>query len=217
MPADLIFPLPRPTDTEEEGEYVEKLQTSMQEAHQVARKVLKQNVERMKRLYDVKLWTRVYKPGDAVYILNSATVKNKCRKLGPPWKGPGVVEERITPYLYRVKMIRGSVTINHDRMKICRDSILPAWIKRVKRQILETDNQQERETNQNSELYCLCHGPDDGGFMIQCDYCEEWFHGSCINLTAEEAKEIDQYLCPKCDSRSDQATEATRGGSVRLS
>ena len=70
----------------------------------------------------------MYKPGDSV--LNSATVKNKCRKLGPPWKGSGVVEEPITPYLYRLKMLRGSVTINHDRNKICRDSIPPAWIKR---------------------------------------------------------------------------------------
>lgn len=49
MPADLIFPLPGQTGIEQ-GEHVEKLQTCMQEAHHVARKVLKQNVKRMKRL-----------------------------------------------------------------------------------------------------------------------------------------------------------------------
>ena len=48
MPADLIFPLPGQTGIEQ-GEHVEKLQTCMQEAHHVARKVLKQNVKRMKR------------------------------------------------------------------------------------------------------------------------------------------------------------------------
>ena len=44
MPADIIFPLPAGNSTEDEEEYAEKLKTSIQEAHDVARKVLKQNV-----------------------------------------------------------------------------------------------------------------------------------------------------------------------------
>ena len=24
---------------------------------------------------------------------------------------------------------------------------------------------------------CIYHGPDDGSFMIACDFCDEWFHG----------------------------------------
>lgn len=30
--------------------------------------------------------------------------------------------------------------------------------------------------------YCLCRGPNDGTFMVQCDDCDQWFHGSCVNL-----------------------------------
>ena len=25
--------------------------------------------------------------------------------------------------------------------------------------------------------HCIYHGPDDGSFMIACDFCDEWFHG----------------------------------------
>eukprot|EP01116_Phalansterium_solitarium_P005265 TRINITY_DN1675_c0_g1_i1.p1 TRINITY_DN1675_c0_g1~~TRINITY_DN1675_c0_g1_i1.p1 ORF type:complete len:201 (-),score=1.22 TRINITY_DN1675_c0_g1_i1:65-667(-) len=32
-------------------------------------------------------------------------------------------------------------------------------------------------------LYCLCRKPDHGGFMIGCDYCEEWFHGECVKVS----------------------------------
>lgn len=61
--------------------------------------------------------------------------------------------------------------------------------------------------------YCTCRrGPD--GFMLQCELCKEWYHGSCVPLprtqggksmgkgsaALEAAKEL-KYLCPLC-SRS---------------
>ena len=170
----------------------------------------------MKRAYDVKLWTRQYDPGYAVYILDSATAKGKCRKLGLPWKGPGVVEQRITPYLYRVKMMGRSFTVSHDRMKACKDSILPAWIKRFTRQLTETQSQKDPEPDTGTDFYCLCRQPDDGQFMIQCDYCEEWFHGSCVNLSAEEAEGIGEYLCLKCESQPEHTQSSSGASSMCL-
>lgn len=58
--------------------------------------------------------------------------------------------------------------------------------------------------------YCVCRrGPE--GFMLQCELCKEWFHGSCVPLpraqggksmgkssaALEAAKEL-KYLCPLC-------------------
>jgi hypothetical protein len=56
----------------------------------------------------------------------------------------------------------------------------------------------EKQANQievdftNSELmarlaealktYCICGGKDDDTFMIQCDDCEDWFHGRCVHV-----------------------------------
>jgi hypothetical protein len=32
--------------------------------------------------------------------------------------------------------------------------------------------------------FCICKGPDDGiRPMVQCDYCEDWFHFDCVGIT----------------------------------
>ena len=51
----------------------------------------------MKRDYDLKVFTRVYDKGDLVYILDTAAVKGQAKKLGHPWKGPGIVVTKFTP------------------------------------------------------------------------------------------------------------------------
>ena len=58
----------------------------------------------MKRDYDVKVRVKELKLGDLVYQLDTATVKTKT--LSPSWKGPGVVIEKLTPYLYKIKLKR---------------------------------------------------------------------------------------------------------------
>uniref|UniRef100_A0A8C9QTQ2 PHD finger protein 8 n=1 Tax=Scleropages formosus TaxID=113540 RepID=A0A8C9QTQ2_SCLFO len=48
-------------------------------------------------------------------------------------------------------------------------------------------------------VYCLCRLPYDvTRFMIECDVCQDWFHGSCVGVEEEKAAEIDQYHCPNC-------------------
>ena len=47
-------------------------------------------------------------------------------------------------------------------------------------------------------LYCVCRRPDDGSFMLGCDSCDEWFHGSCIQITQQQAEAIDHYICEAC-------------------
>jgi len=34
--------------------------------------------------------------------------------------------------------------------------------------------------------------------MIACDSCDEWYHGSCINLTEDQAADIKTYICQNC-------------------
>ncbi|CAG7785988.1 unnamed protein product [Allacma fusca] len=50
-------------------------------------------------------------------------------------------------------------------------------------------------------LYCLCQEPWDKHnrrFMIQCDHCKDWFHGSCIKLQEHASHDIEKYHCPRC-------------------
>ena len=48
MPADLLFPHSS-VQADDEYDYVQTLESNLKEAHAVARNVLKQNVERMKK------------------------------------------------------------------------------------------------------------------------------------------------------------------------
>ena len=51
-------------------------------------------------------------------------------------------------------------------------------------------------------LFCLCHQPNDGHFMICRDQCNDWFHGDCVGITSADrwctAKDNWQFICPRC-------------------
>uniref|UniRef100_A0A4W3GQU1 Lysine (K)-specific demethylase 7Ab n=1 Tax=Callorhinchus milii TaxID=7868 RepID=A0A4W3GQU1_CALMI len=48
-------------------------------------------------------------------------------------------------------------------------------------------------------VYCLCQQPYDvNRFMIECDVCKDWFHGSCVRVEEHQAVDIDLYHCPNC-------------------
>jgi ketosteroid isomerase-like protein len=80
------------------------LENAIKNAHEVARKTLNSTQKKMKRDYDVKILEKQYKKGDLVYVLDTASIKGKCKKRSPPWKGPGIVLERLTPYIYKIKL-----------------------------------------------------------------------------------------------------------------
>ena len=45
--------------------------------------------------------------------------------------------------------------------------------------------------------------------MIGCDYCEEWYHISCLNLKREEVRELTKckWMCPKCELKDKKMTK----------
>ncbi|GBC12888.1 hypothetical protein RIR_jg30131.t1 [Rhizophagus irregularis DAOM 181602=DAOM 197198] len=52
--------------------------------------------------------------------------------------------------------------------------------------------------DQKMQLYCICRSSDGESFMIECDNCDEWYHGACVNITREESQLVDKYYCPNC-------------------
>lgn len=203
MPAELVYPgLPAPSETDLE-QYVTRLEEGIRASHEVARQTLKQSQKVMKKDYDLRVHARAYSVGDAVYILNTASKKGTSKKLSIQWNGPGLVVKRITPYLYKVQMRKMVSTVNHDRMKPCLTVDLPSWLCKARSQMTspgaETEEPETSTVQTSAELYCLCRGPDDGGFMIQCDACHEWYHGHCVNISEIDAESIDLYTCPPCE------------------
>ena len=50
---------------------------------------------------------------------------------------------------------------------------------------------------------------DDERVMIACDYCDEWYHASCIQISEDSLALIDTFVCPRCEtSTSDGLTPA---------
>ncbi|XP_033746034.1 lysine-specific demethylase 7B-like isoform X1 [Pecten maximus] len=53
--------------------------------------------------------------------------------------------------------------------------------------------------SEDETVYCVCRKPyDENEFMIECDVCKDWFHGSCVGVQEYQAIDIEIYHCPKC-------------------
>ena len=197
-PADLMFPRHKEQYSSPD-EYVAQLMSSMGKAHDTARAVLKTTSNRMKRNYDLRILKRTYEVGDCIYMLDTAVLKGKCKKLCPPWKGPGIIVAKLTPFLFRVKLRNAVFVANHDRLKPCRDREIPQWIEQWKNSPKDDATASLRG---DERLYCFCRKTWQQRFMIQCDHCLEWYHGSCVDITPTEALDINLYKCKDCKRRS---------------
>lgn len=51
-------------------------------------------------------------------------------------------------------------------------------------------------------LWCICNKPYNNRFMLCCDKCDQWFHGSCVGVTRRQGKNIERekldWCCPNC-------------------
>lgn len=49
-------------------------------------------------------------------------------------------------------------------------------------------------------INCVCDNPtiDFGTFMIACDKCGVWFHGSCVGVA--ESDQVEEWYCSRCRS-----------------
>ncbi|PIK62821.1 putative CXXC-type zinc finger protein 1 [Apostichopus japonicus] len=64
------------------------------------------------------------------------------------------------------------------------------------------DDRRDSMTGTDEEvIYCLCRSSDCSTFMIACDICEEWYHGSCVGVEESESSKIKRYACPPCIER----------------
>ena len=111
------------------------LEKATRNAHEVARNTLNFTQKKMKRDNDVKILEKQYEKGDLVYVLDTTNIKGKCKKLSTPWKGPGAVLDRLTPYIYKIKLQRVIFTAIHDRLKARRDRKIHVWLQKCEAQL----------------------------------------------------------------------------------
>ena len=189
-----MFPCPK-SQSVDYGSYVNDLVENIQSAHDGARRNLKTSLKRMKKNYDLKILLRPHAEGDVVYLLDTAVSKGQSRKLSSPCNGPTIIIKKLSSYIYRVKLHKSVFVVNHDRLMPCRDRTLPKWI--TEHESLHKDSAIIPDSEEGTK-YCLCRQPWNGRFMIQCDYCDEWFYSSCVNISVSDALTIDKYKCKAC-------------------
>lgn len=58
----------------------------------------------------------------------------------------------------------------------------------------------EGESSEDHNLYCICKKPDNHKWMIGCDGgCDDWFHGDCVNMKQADEELVDKFICPLCE------------------
>lgn len=57
-----------------------------------------------------------------------------------------------------------------------------------------------------NEVYCICRRGDLGKWMIGCDGCDEWYHGSCVNVSVHDEELVDKFFCPRCQRNGEGTT-----------
>lgn len=61
----------------------------------------------------------------------------------------------------------------------------------------------DKSEDDPNRLWCICKTAYvPGQFMIQCDACDEWYHGSCVNITPDMAETMDTWICDNCSGQS---------------
>jgi COMPASS component SPP1 len=61
-------------------------------------------------------------------------------------------------------------------------------------------DEEDGESSEDTSLYCICRKPDNHRWMIGCDGgCDDWFHGSCVDMVQSDEDLVDKFICPNCE------------------
>lgn len=66
--------------------------------------------------------------------------------------------------------------------------------------------------NQYTHSAFVCYvGPSDGSFMLGCDSCDKWFHGSCMKLDQAASDTLTNWICPPCSGKGSDHPDQVNG------
>ena len=195
LPVDIVFGAPHPRyDEEEVHKYVSDMRASFREAYELARECIQGVSKVNKSKHDLRTFRRHFNIGEAVYMLDKTIVSKPCKKLRALWKGPGIITDQFTSYLYRVRIRGNCYTVHHDHLKKCRLLPLPLWIQRAQR-----TGQLKPKVTKSSGPICICGEEEGTRSVVKCAFCNEKFHDSCVNVSPEDEEESNPFQCPRCE------------------
>jgi len=129
LPNHLLFPFPQ-NPCHDTTEYVSNLRSQMEDIYHTARQSLQVCAQKQKRDYDSRIMQNQYSRGSVVLKFNEL-----AQKFQNHWSGPFIVEEVISPVLYKVRNRQKSEIIHHDKLRAYQSEDLPSWIQNFKRNL----------------------------------------------------------------------------------
>ncbi|KAJ2367330.1 hypothetical protein IW150_005698 [Coemansia sp. RSA 2607] len=77
------------------------------------------------------------------------------------------------------------------------------YVQRNLRRALKVLNDEQSGNTKTAnvvDLYCVCLQPE-GGLMVECEHCREWYHANCVRISEKDIEEY-QFFCPMCTAMS---------------
>ncbi|KAL7727010.1 hypothetical protein ACLKA6_010053 [Drosophila palustris] len=72
-------------------------------------------------------------------------------------------------------------------------------------------SESQEDDDDPNKLWCICRQPHNNRFMICCDLCEDWYHGTCVSVTKAMGLEMEQkgvdWKCPKCVKKQEEKSQ----------
>ncbi len=136
LPAEIVFGSETVRKNEvvsSYGAYVEQLKSTMQHAHDVARKNLNACAKRQKEIYDHNARFSKFDTGDLVWYLQATRKESVNPKLVFPYAGPFIVKQRLSDQNYMIQFNADGLTkvIHHDKLKLYKGRNPPKWIAKL--------------------------------------------------------------------------------------
>ena len=145
LPAELVFGSTGAYQEQEitsYGDYVDKLRSRMQHAHEIARNHLASAAKRSKGIYDTKVALNRYETGDMVWCLAEARKVGVMPKLEPAYDGPYLIKRKISEinFLLQLDKTGKEKLVHHNKLKPYVGDIPPSWLKKAKKKLLLQKN-----------------------------------------------------------------------------
>ena len=90
-----------------------------------------------------------------------------------------------------------SIQYREPKFKLGEIVLPPKVTNALRKNKLELSNR-EKSLLSKKRSDCICKTIDNNSGMVQCDQCDCWFHCDCMGLSAEQAKALEYFECPKC-------------------
>ncbi|KAJ8548731.1 hypothetical protein ON010_g10939 [Phytophthora cinnamomi] len=82
----------------------------------------------------------------------------------------------------------------------CVSELLPQRVKEAFFCASCRPTQRKRAGHDDATIFCVCRGPEQAP-MICCDFCDEWYHSTCVDLSPRDLDGIEAFRCPRCSRR----------------